>query len=168
MARRPSLSAESFLNAIFRPSKNPLPKGLRKRSLKGSKQQSKRRVAAYNKMDAAKQAIIDRSGNREAYLRGDITYADSKRALRQQGVERGIIPPVRSRGGSISAEDVARRYISVLHSAGASPNVPKTIERILDMTDAELRKAWTATYDTIKQNAQRTVPPGEVNPWWYL
>jgi hypothetical protein len=100
--RRPALSDATFFAHLFSPRKNPKPTGLRHRILKGTKGQRVARINAYNKMPAEKQAVIDRAGNRESFLRGEVTFTDSKRKLRETAVQLGIVKPVRQRMPPIS------------------------------------------------------------------
>src|ERR1700754_1914508 len=97
MAQRPGLSDETFLAHVFKPSRNPKPTGLRKTTLKGTHNRSKKRLAAFNRMSAVNQHILSASGQREQYLRGEANLADAKRALRTKAVDRGIVKPLRVR-----------------------------------------------------------------------
>lgn len=98
MARRPRYTLDTFLKHIFSPSKNPQPSGLRKHVLSGLRGgRSKARLNAFNKMPAKNQAILDRAGMRDAYLRGDAKLADAKRVLREQAVQKGFVKPLRPR-----------------------------------------------------------------------
>src|SRR4030067_1175638 len=98
---RPALTDQSFYAFLFRPSKNPKPVGLRHRILKGTTGQSKARINAYNKMPAERQAVIDRAGHRERYLKGETTYTEAKRTLRERAVQAGLLKPVRGRRPNI-------------------------------------------------------------------
>lgn len=98
MAARPKLSLDSFLKHVFSPSKNPLPTGLRKKTLSGLKGRKRARLTAYNKMPAKNQRILDETGSRDAYLRGDMSLADARRMLREKAVSKGFVKPLRSRG----------------------------------------------------------------------
>lgn len=93
MPKRPQLSDASFLSAVFHPATSQVPSGLRKRSVKNTSARNASRVRAFNKLDPLKQAILDRSGNREKYLRGEISLADARQELRSDAVQRGITKP---------------------------------------------------------------------------
>src|SRR3982751_1389993 len=93
MPRRPVLSTDSFLASVFRPSKNPRPIGLRKRTLSKTASRRAARVKSYNRFDAVKQEILERTGNRERYLRGDVTLAQARQELRVEAIGRGIAKP---------------------------------------------------------------------------
>lgn len=97
LMKRPALSEDSFLKHLFSPKKNPLPTGLRKRPLAFSKGRSKARVASYNRMSAANQEVLKRSGLRDAYLKGEATLPSAKRALRDTAVALGFAKPLRQR-----------------------------------------------------------------------
>ncbi len=94
---RPQLTDASFLLHVFSPRKNEQPTGLRKTTLKGAKTHRKARVNAFNKMTSVKQEILKRSGQRDAYLRGEITFTDAKRHLRVEAVRKNLVRPVRNR-----------------------------------------------------------------------
>lgn len=93
--RRPTLSNNSFLGFLFRPSKNPLPTGLRKTTLRGTADRNPRRLRAYNKMTAAQQEVLRRSGQREQYLKGETTLAKAKASLRGAAIQLGIAKPLK-------------------------------------------------------------------------
>lgn len=98
MAPRPKLTADSFLAYIFHPKKNPQPSGLRKTTLTGLKGgRKKTRLNAFNKLTADKQAILTRSGSRDAYLRGETTLTEAKAKLRPEAISKGITKPVKAR-----------------------------------------------------------------------
>ena len=97
MAKRPRLSEDSFLAHLFSPKKQPLPTGLRKATLKGTKGQRSTRLKAFNQMNPFNQEVLKRSGTRDSYLRGDSTLADAKRALRPQAIAKKLAKPVRNR-----------------------------------------------------------------------
>jgi hypothetical protein len=97
MAKRPGLSEDTFLAHLFSPSKQPLPSGLRKTTLKGTKGQTKSRLNAFNRMAPFKQEVLKRSGTRDSYLRGQTTLADAKRALRPQAIAKKLAKPTKQR-----------------------------------------------------------------------
>src|ERR1700750_76770 len=97
MAKRPGLSEDSFLAHLFSPAKTPLPSGIRKTKLKGTKGQSKGRVAAFNRMTPFKQEMLKRAGLRDQYLRGNASLADAKKALRPKAESKGLAKILRPR-----------------------------------------------------------------------
>lgn len=108
---RPKLTEESFLSHLFKPSKNPLPSGIRKSTLKGLKSHKKTRVNSWNKMPAKNQEILRRAGMKDSFLKGESTLVEARRRLRITAVEKGIAKPVRLRRPSKStADDVYDTY----------------------------------------------------------
>lgn len=174
--RRPALNDATFLAHIFSPSKNPRPTGLRHRILKGAKGQRKARINAYNKMPAEKQAVIDRSGNREKYLRGEVTYTDSKRSLRQSGVQAGHLKPVRRRLPKISAgqQIYDDAVVEHLKDEGLDQadrwDEANVRERLSTTTRVDKRQILSAPRSVIRREAKRRADEFDdydFNPWWY-
>lgn len=175
--RRPALSDASFLAHIFSPKKNPKPTGLRKRILKGSKGQRKARINAYNRMTAEKQAVIDRAGHRDSFLRGETTYTDSKRTLRETGVSQGILKPLRQRNRPISQGQQLYDDVVVDHLIDegldelAGWNERHVRQRLRVTTRVTKRQILAATKAEIRRNAKRRSIEFEdeydFNPWWY-
>lgn len=174
---RPALSDASFLAHIFSPSKNPKPTGLRHRILKGSKGQRKARINAYNKMPAEKQAVIDRSGMRDRYLKGEVTYTDSKKALRESGVQQGLVKPLRQRQPPISAGQqvydsaVVQHYRDVGLAQSKDWNERKFRSRLAATSRVDKRQMLIASRAEIRRNATRQkedfADEYDFNPWWY-
>ena len=132
---RPSYTFESFLAHVFSPRKNVKPTGLRKSTLKGSRGQRKARVNAWNRMDAVKQNIISKAGKRDAYLRGEITFTDAKRSLRNEAVERGIARPLKRRyGQGENRTDALKRRIADLLWRTTRQQVPTNYQRVKGLT----------------------------------
>jgi hypothetical protein len=102
---RPRITEDNFLAHLFKPSKNPLPTGIRKTVLKGTKGQKKARINAWNKLTGRDQEIIRRAGLQDAYLRGDVNRTEAKQRLRGQAVSKGIVKPVRRRRPTESTRD---------------------------------------------------------------
>ena len=97
MAKRPTLSEDSFLKHLFSPKKNLLPTGIRKRPITATAGRVKGRVAAYNRMSATSQEILRRSGLRDAYLKGTVGLPDARKVLRDTAVSKGFAKPLRTR-----------------------------------------------------------------------
>lgn len=102
---RPRLTTESFLSHLFRPSKNALPSGIRKTTLKGKKGQKRARINSWNKMPGKNQEILRRAGLQDAFLRGDVTVTEAKRRLRIDAANQGIVKPLRRRAPSKAVSD---------------------------------------------------------------
>lgn len=110
---RSRLTLHSFLAHVFSPKKNPQPTGLRRSTLKVTKGRKVARVNAFNKMTTVKQQILTYSGRREQYLRGEITFTDSKRSLRNDAVQRGVVKPLRRKYGS-GRDELKRRIADLI------------------------------------------------------
>lgn len=177
MARRPKLSEDSFLKFLFAPSKNPLPTGLRKQKLVGTKGRSKSRLAAYNRMSAANQELLKRSGTRDAYLRGETSLQQARYDIRPQAIAKGIAKPLRPPAStperSLDERVAGYVYRSLTHGAGRPrvngnkirqrvPHLPADVKpRVLKWTPTQIR-AYGAD-DSNKVMIGKT----EVNPLWY-
>lgn len=186
MQKRPALSEQSLLAHIFSPKKNPLPTGLRACAIALSKGRKAARVNAYNKMPAVKQEILKRSGKRDAFLSGNITFTDAKKSLREIAVEKGVAKPVRVRaprrgkdkprvGQSIRrqsverANEIALSLLATLRRAGKDPVVPTVVagSNFIQEDDAE-----TLDYEGIKERArdkgyEMIINGSTFNPYWY-
>lgn len=179
MPRRPPLSESNFLAHVFSPRKQPLPTGLRKSILVGTKGRNKRRLSAFNRMSAFQQEVLKRSGQRDSYLRGDSTLADAKRLLRPKAIGLGVAKPVKSRHRGVPAHLiktpldalVARHVRAEVIAAGRPFNITTSVTEMqyLDAEDDML----TWTYGEIKHAGRRgseyeVVVSGTAhNPFWY-
>jgi len=146
MAKRPVLTEESFLAHLFSPKRNPVPTGLRTRPLVHSKGRTRARVASYNRMSASNQEILRRSGQREAYLRGEVTLKDARSVLRVVAVRLGLAKPLRPSkrpvvGRMLSDLDVqvASHIVRVLRQSGRKPNVDKIHKNIVYLPEEDLQ-----------------------------
>jgi hypothetical protein len=141
MAKRPALTEDSFLKHLFSPKKNALPTGIRKRPIVSSKGRSKSRVAAYNRMSAQSQELLRRSGQRDAYLRGDASLKDARAILRETAVGKGIAKPVRRAGkpapivGTTLDGIIANHVIRELKDAGYTPHRANIYDRSQHLPD---------------------------------
>jgi hypothetical protein len=128
-------------------------------------------------MPAEKQAIIDRTGNRESFLRGDITFTDSKRQLRESGVRQGILKPLRPRQ---RISDGQRRYddtvIEHLKDEGLDQaerwDEKKTRQRLAVTKRDTKRVILSSDRATLRRQAKRRADEFEddgydFNPYWY-
>lgn len=141
MPKRPELSPESFLASVFRPSKNPRPIGLRKRTVAKTSNRRAARVRSYNKFDAVKQEILERTGNREAYLRGEVSLADARQTLREDAVRRGVARPYvpRSRLRMDAMRNIERLARQRPVRAGqSSVNITRIATNVVKMTHRQL------------------------------
>jgi hypothetical protein len=158
MARRPALTDGSFLSHIFSPKKNPLPTGIRHRKIVSTKGRVKARVNAYNKMPAKNQEVLARTGQRDAYLRGETTLVQARSKLRETAIKLGVAKPVKSRGGKrvdTRTQDRKLTELAVLQwgvknltvndraDFRGSANVETMSRMIPFMTDAQLDEVIT-------------------------
>lgn len=144
MAKRPALTEDSFLKHIFSPKKNAQPTGLRKRTLSGLKGRKKARLTAWNKMPATNQAILDRTGNREAYLRGEVSIADAKRQLRLKAVDKGFVKPLKGATQTTGVRTNGWQVFHHLNNLNQRDKDPRQIaKRVNYMTESQRRKALT-------------------------
>lgn len=132
MAKRPALTDSSFLSHIFSPRKFAQPTGLRKTHLSG-KGWNKSRLRAFNRMPAVNQEILKRSGQRDAYLKGETSLVEAKRALRPKAISLGVAKPLRPRatpkpGTRTALDRLVRNHINqTLRDAGKHVN-PVTVQ----------------------------------------
>ena len=167
MARKPTLSNQSFLQSVFQPSKYQTPSGLRKRSASNIKGRNARRVRAFNSLTPAKQAILDKANKREAYLRGETTLAQAKNSLRAEAVRNGWAKaPTRTTSIEHHISDLVQR------ATGRSLDPDKLHQRISAMTPEQRKEASTITFAELQQRASDNdnltdTDDGDVNPFWY-
>lgn len=176
MARKPVLSDSSILGSLFRPSKNPTPAGLRKRTVVKTPGRSAARVRAFNNLSPLKQAMLDKTGQREAYLHGFTTLAKVRTSLRDKAVQLGVAKPLRPRG-IVGKLDKARTpyniqvaYDHVWMVTGKKPR-RSSIETAVG--ELGVNRITSTSKETYIQNA---VDPSNIilingklrNPWWYL
>ncbi len=177
MAKRPALTENSFLAHLFSPKKNPLPTGLRARPVVQSKGRKVARVNAYNKLPALKQEVLKRSGKRDAFLRGEVTYTDAKKALRGTAVERGVVKPVRTRApkpqplskGRARSGEVAQFLMYQLRRADKDYDPATVVAGSMFIDDPDVT---SLDYQGIKDRASDpdymiTVNGSSFNPYWY-
>lgn len=192
MAARLTLSDESFIRHIFQPSKNPLPVGLKKRHASHGKGRVARRVRSFNKLAPKQQYILDKTGQREAYLRGDVTVAAARQRLRNEGIREGWAKPPRPR---ISLNDRVVDHIATTQyrHTGRMPDAQNLRARVERMTPEQKAKAvditWTNLIKAAKDRSQMRPPPAtpsiglggddydeegddyypddDINPFWY-
>lgn len=184
VAKRPPLSDSSFLAAVFSPSRNPVPVGLRKRKVTGVTGRKATRVKSFNQMSALNQRILDETKQREAYLRGDITISEAKRALRSKAVDLGIVKPARRKSAGAKAQKLGigdKRSRALDHlwrklqgtttrkpvnfmvlRRGTLLMSPEQIDRALQMEVEDIKTAANNPDEQIDiSEAQK------LNPFWY-
>lgn len=167
MARKPALTNESFLQSIFQPSKYQTPKGLKKRSASNTKGRNARRVRAFNNLTPAKQAILDKANQREAYLRGETTLADAKDTLRVEAIRHHFIqPPTRTTSIEHHISSIVQR------ATGRSIDPDKLHNRVNAMTPAQRREVSEMSFAELQQRASDSdniteSEDGDTNPFWY-
>lgn len=189
MPKRPALTDSSFLLSIFKPKSNPVPSGLRRTKLSGTKDRSKRRLTSFNRMSAANQEVLKRTGSREAYLKGAITLPQAKALLRNTAVSVGLVKPLRPRPqrtgpplGYVRRASLQRmieqHLKSVLQDAPLSPvhpYNPRAIEKNIGYFDDNDFTGDMLTWDYGKvkyagrsNSEYETVIDGATrNPFWY-
>lgn len=171
---RPRFSLPAFLQWVFHPSKNPKPTGMRKTIRKGRSFDSANRIKAWNRLPAEKQRVIIESGKLDAFLRGDVTYTECKRALRERAVREGVAKPLRVRTPK-SIGDIARHIIKLSEGRpvfekmreASHPNIRRRVERMSPEQRRRVMalKSWDDLYAVISGDESL---PGEtnVNPYW--
>lgn len=184
MTKRPPLSDSSFLAAVFHPKKNPVPVGLRKKKLTSVTGRKATRLKSYNSMSALNQRILDETKQREAYLRGDISIADAKRALRNKAVDLGIAKPLRTKATpthapSVRVGDTRTRVLDHLWRQlkgsktrqpvnigvlrrGTLMMRPDQLHRALDMLAPDIKRAANDPEEAIEVSEGKAL-----NPFWY-
>lgn len=184
MAQRPPLSDSSFLAAVFSPKKNPIPVGLRKSRLASVTGRKASRLKSYNAMSALNQRVLAETKQREAYLRGDVTIAEAKRALRNKAVELGVAKPLRPKvtvTGPPTSRAVDKRTRVLDHMwrqlTGTKTRQPVNIGVLrrgtLMMSPDQLSRALDMAAPDIKSAANNPEEAIEVaegkhlNPFWY-
>lgn len=175
MPRRPVLSDDSFLASVFRPSKNPRPVGLRKRTIAKTRARRTSRVKSYNRFDATKQEILERTGNRERYLRGEVSLAEARQELRVDAIARGIAKPYvptseRRRRAIANIERLAHRRPVRLNQGSVNPLTIQT--NVAYMSDRQLTRAINLqTYEDLldaSQDDDETLPvDADMNVFFY-
>lgn|SRR6478735_5028854 len=180
MTKRPPLSEDSFLKHLFSPKKNLLPTGIRRRPLAFAKGRTKARVASYNRMSATSQEVLRRSGMRDAYLKGEGTLSDAKRALRGKAVEKGFAKPLKPKlrlGAPYeSALDnrVAAHVAKTLRTTGRNVNVHRLAVGVKHLPHDVKPEVEYWTVGQIRAYAgdseNLVIIPGyahPINPLWY-
>lgn len=181
MAKRPTLNDSSFLAAVFHPKKSPIPTGLRKSKIASVANRKASRVKSYNAMSALKQKVLKDSGQREAYLRGDATLADAKRALRSKAVNLGIVKAPKSKAPSrvvrsLPSEDAVVQHMYTQLTGGhvnGRVNVgtlrkhsklmrQDQLSRVMSMMRQDIRNAGNDPSEKVVTSEGK-----EINPFWY-
>lgn len=167
MARRPALTNQSFLQSIFHPSKYQTPTGLKKRSASKTSSRNTRRVRAFNNLTPAKQAILDKAGQREAYLRGETTLAQAKDSLRVEAIRHHWIKP------STKTSSIEHHVSTIVQRAtGRNIDPDKLHTHITAMTPEQRREVSGMSFAELQQRASdkdniTETEDGDVNPFWY-
>jgi hypothetical protein len=171
MARRPAMSSDAFLNAVFHPTKAPRPKGIRKSSASVNSKRKSSRVSAFNRMDPLKQQIIIRAGNKEAYLRGSATLAESKQILRPQAVNLGAAKPIAVTQEAVAAIVAVAALRPQLDNRGKlkAPINPKVVRKhVAKMTQAQKRRAkGFSTYEELLEAIDDTTDEEGMSVYFY-
>ncbi len=182
MAKRPSLTEESFLRHLFSPKKNPLPTGIRKRSLKvgaPARGYKASRVASFNRMSPANQELLRRSGWEVNYLKGTGSLKDARAALRPTAVSKGITKPLRTRiqnavrGTNTDLDSrVAAHIIKTLRDAHKTVDANRIHYHVPYMPEDDKIQASRWNVGQIKAYAgdrskMITIDDEPANPLWY-
>jgi hypothetical protein len=181
MAKRPALSEDTFLKHLFSPKKNPLPTGIRKRALKvgpASRGYKTGRVAAFNRMSAANQELLRRSGQEAAYLKGTGSLKDARATLRGTAVSKGIARPIRQKTQTQSFEGrslddrVAMHVIQTLRKEHYNVNQGRVYTRVPYMPEEDKVKAQKFSIGQIRAYAGDgtkviIIEDQSFNPLWY-
>lgn len=185
MTAKPPFSLRTFLAALFKPASNPAPSGIRKKRLTGLKGGRKRsRLTAYNAMKPVNQRMLEEAGQRDAYLRGEVSLSDVRRSLRDRAVDLGIAKPARrpvqqqaakaplSREAQVRAQvatylnrtlRVSGRHTNTATIAKYSPRIPDYV--ILDVPTWD---AGQIAHAASRGSIFDVVEAGVVsNPFWY-
>jgi hypothetical protein len=180
MAKRIPLSENSFLAHLFSPKRNPQPSGIRKTELKGLKGgRTKARLNAFNRMSPFNQELLKRSGQRDAYLRGEATLADAKSSLRPKAIAQKLAKPLRTKtkykpsGMTGLDRMIAEHLKKTVRAEGKNVN-DRTVEDEIVWLDngTEAMTGWS--YGKIKyagrkgSEYERVDSVGKThNPFWY-
>lgn len=182
---RPRFSLTSLAAHILSPKKNPKPTGLRKRKLSGKRGQKRDRVRRYNSWPAEKQAVLDKTGMRDDYLKGEVSYKDAVNKLSVDAAyERGM-------GGGDTVEDI---IFSRLNNAIIATHVragfktkpeggqfdpketrirltylPDSVKpQVINASASEIRrKASDKSYEVMTPYRNRKGETVAFNPFWY-
>lgn len=181
---RPELNQQTFLSHLFAPKKNPKPTGIRKTRLTGTRGGRKKgRLAAFNRMSPLNQELLKQSGQREAYLRGDVSLTNARQQLRATAVTLGIARPPRipqpppalfvgTRRQHVEAL-VARHLKRTYAGAGKKYNARKIDERVPSIPDYVIDYVESWDYPELRQAASPGSPfeviegNARYNPFWY-
>jgi hypothetical protein len=180
MAKRPALNDTSFLGHLFSPKKNPLPAGIRKTHLSGTRGgRTKARLAAFNRMSPTSQELLRRSGKRESYLKGETSLSEAKASLRQAAVSLGVAKPLpkRKNTGRVTRTaldiKVAAYITETVRNAGRPVNQARVDENVVFIPDDVIGDVPKWDYGHIKYAARKgseyeiDVEGMKRNGFWY-
>lgn len=176
MPKRPSLSDVSFLGHLFSPAKHPQPSGIRKTTLTGTRGRNKGRLAAFNRMKPVSQELLKRAGMRDQYLKGEVSLADAKKAMRPAGIRAGVAKPVKGSGPTIRTSLDARvaAHLKYTIRQADRPLNPHSVDRnVLIMPGDVMPDVVSWDYAQIKHAGRKgsefeTIIDGYTrNPFWY-
>lgn len=165
------MSSDAFLNAVFHPKTAPRPTGLRRASASMNSLRKASRVRAFNKLDPLKQQIIIRAGNKESYLRGNSSIADSRASLRVQAVGKGIAKPVTPSSvaaGKIVAAASQRPAFDGAGKPKGDVNPDAVLRNVRKMTPSQKRRAEGVTsYEDLLEMIDETRDDEGYSPFFY-
>lgn len=171
MPKRPRLTDESFLKSVFQPSKNAIPAGIRKSSVKSNGGRKASRVRSYNGLSAQNQEILRRTGNRDQYLKGTVSLADAKRQLRQEAVKAHIVKPL---GATTRRAQAIANLTAIASNRPERPNAsavsPETIKYNVNnrMSERQITAALNFNdYDDLIDAMDDGYDADGYNVYWY-
>lgn len=180
MPKRIPLNDSSFLGHVFSPKKNPVPSGIRKTSLKGLKGgRTKARLNAFNRMSPFNQELLKRSGQRDAYLRGEASLRDAKETLRPKAILAKVARPLRGAKVHVSRETsldraIAERLKKVVRDAGRPVNHTAVDSNIVHLGNDASEQMTMWSYGEFKHAGRKGSEYEYVdssgntrNPLWY-
>lgn len=168
----------SLLGHAYSPSRYSVPTGLRRLSVAVTPGRKVSRVNQYNKLPTWRQHFLRTTNQREAFLRGEVTWTEAKRTARPTAIEQGLARPVRLRlTGADKRAAIARKLYDLTLEAPPRPDDwPSTVippevweDRYDEMTPRQQRRAEDiATHAML---ADAATDPEEMegprNPFWY-
>lgn len=146
-------------------------------------------MRAFNRLSAKNQLILDKTGRRDAYLRGETTVTQARASLRVEGIRHGWARPPRVRVDMVG-KVVAHITAVQTAATGQAPDPANLRARVERMTPAQRAEAVTMSWGRLRQKAadRREMRPPvrqrggfssdddtgddyyvdeEINPFWY-
>ncbi len=136
----------------------------------------------FNSLSTKNQTILDKTGQREAYLRGETTMVQARQRLRNEGIRKGWAKPPRPRVNVVSK---IVDHIGVIQFAatGMMPDVDKLRARVERMDRQQRKEAMDISWAELQAKAadrrqlrppvggddegDEYYPDDDINPYWY-